>query len=90
MPSLNDISYRNNLQMQEWVKQKIESCDSQIKIWTSRLNDRGYVSSKQYINYQIGKYTLDKEYFNYFKYLLEKESLKLKGFNFNKSEQIKF
>jgi len=86
MHTLEHIAEKNNLQMQEWVNKKLESCESQLKLWNLRLKDRGYSTSISYINYQIGKYTLEKEYFKYFKHLLEIEFnnfKKNKGENFN-------
>lgn len=89
MPSLEDFGVRNNLQMQEWVKEKINSCESQIKLWTLRLNDRAYFQSKQYINCQIGKYTLDVHYFKYFQHLLEEDFKKIKKYKCDNYNQIK-
>ena len=86
MPSLNHMAEKNNLLMQDWVNKKIESCNSQIKLWNLRLKDRGYSTSISYINYQLGKYTLEKEYFKYFLHLLDIEFntlKKYKGENFN-------
>lgn len=89
MPSLKQIALKNNLQMQEWVKQKIDASESQIKLWTLRLNDKSYFTSMSYINFQLGKYTLDKEYFNHFKYLLEVDYNKISKEHDDEFKQIK-
>lgn len=89
MISLEELSIKNNEQMQKFCKEKISELGNRKHIHEVHFQDKAYYSDRDFLNYEIGKCKLEMEYYSYFLYLLQEEHKNFKVPKKFKVEQIK-
>ena len=89
MVSLECLSKKNNEQMQDFCNKKIIELTNLKHLHEIRVNDKAWFCDRNYLNYEIGRCTLEIEYYSYFLYLLQEEHKKIKDvkkFDFSQIE----